>query len=187
MHDEPMRLEDAAEALKGIGLNIGVDESGRPTINWMGIAVRMADQQGGAGIVVAEFGDGTMRIVQPSGEPPVVEVCVGRNAALEKTWMRAVVTPDWRGDGQTVLFGWPQIANALGVSVNTAKRFAMLANHRLPVRFQWRSKQYQPTIPMLLLQAWLRDSSFSGVETSNDLMKLVHPRKKLRRPKQQAQ
>ena len=183
MHDEPLRLEDAAEALKGIGLNIGVDDGGRPTINWMGIAVRMAERHADANIVIAEFGDGTIRIVQRSGEPPVVEVCVGQNAALEKTWMRAVVTPDWRGDGQAVLFGWPQIANALGVSVNTAKKFAMLDNNRLPVRFQVRQKQCQPTIPLLLLQAWIRDNSFSGAEANKDLAKLVRPGKGLSRLK----
>jgi hypothetical protein len=184
VHDESIHPYDAAEALKNIGLHIGTDENGKPTINWMGIAVRMVEQPIGESRVVAEFGDGTMRIVQSAGDPPVVEVCVGQNAALEKTWMRAVVTPDWRGDGQCVLFGWPQIANALGVSVKTAKKFALLTNHRLPVRFQWRKKQYQPTIPLLLVQAWLRDTSFSGVETSNELLKFVHPRKKSRRPKQ---
>lgn len=183
MHDEPMRPEDAAVALQGIGLRISVDENGRPSIDWMGIAVRMVERPDGADIVVAELSEGTIRIVQPRDEAPTIEVCVGYNAMREKTWMRAVVTPDWRGDGQTVLFGWVQIADALGVSVITAKRYARLANHRLPVRFQARLGQLHPTIPLPLLQAWLRDTSFSGIEMTKGPMKVVHPQKKSKRLK----
>jgi hypothetical protein len=184
VHDEEhMRPEDAAAALQSIGLHISVDEDGKPAIDWMGVAVRLVDRQDGTNIVVAEFGDGTLRIVQERDEAPVVEVCVGHDATHGKTWIRAVITPDWRGDGQVVLSGWDQISDALGTSETTARRYASLANHRLPVRFDVRRGKLQrgnlhPTIPLLLLQAWLRDTSFSGMEISHEPKKTVYPQKK---------
>ena len=178
-NEESLRPEDAAEALRTIGLRIGLDDSGKPTIDWMGITIKMAERADGKTTVVAEFDRGTTVVGQVQDESPVFEVCIGQNAVHEKTWLRAIVAPDWRGDGQLVLFGWEQIADALGVHVNTARRRGALEKYRLPVRYQVHLGHHRPSIPMSLLQAWLRDTSFSGIEMNEQSVKTVRRKRKI--------
>lgn len=129
---------------------------------------------------VTHFGGSPAIRVVVAASGPIVELADGRDALGETRWIKALVIPDRRGLGEPVYEGWKEIASALGVTIVSARAWARLLEHRLPVRFSPRG----PYILASLLRAWLTDRSYAATRPSRVAgVNHRNPRQKQRRVK----
>jgi hypothetical protein len=80
-----------------------------------------------------------------------VEILDGSDFMGCPRWVAASITPDRFGDGLKVLEGWKTIASSLGVSVTTAKEYALRQPFPLPVRYDHARK---PWVHDVIVRAW---------------------------------
>ena len=99
-------------------------------------------------------------VVTPKG--PVVELADGKDSTGALRWVATVPVRDRLGVGEVALEGWKTIADALGVTVQTALLWARLTEYRLPVRHGIRG----PYIFRSLLRAWVTDRSYAATVPS---------------------